>query len=212
MQADFWHQKWQSGEIGFHEGQPNALLVKHFNALGLAQGCRVFLPLCGKTRDIDWLLTNGYRVAGAELSELAVRALFDDLGIEPRVESIGSLKHFSGKNVDIFAGDIFSLSADMLGLVDAVYDRAALVALPAATRERYCQHLVHLTRHAPQLLIAFQYDQRQIDGPPFSIEPAEVARHYSTQFNLQCLESASVVGGLKGKVAATETVWHLLPL
>jgi thiopurine S-methyltransferase len=80
MEHSFWHERWESGRIGFHQGKPNKLLLAHFHALGLADRSRVFLPLCGKTRDIAWLLSQGYRVAGAELSELAIRQLFEELG------------------------------------------------------------------------------------------------------------------------------------
>ena len=59
MEPDFWHQKWQSNEIGFHKAEANPLLVEHFSALGLDAGARVFVPLCGKTLDIRWLLAQG---------------------------------------------------------------------------------------------------------------------------------------------------------
>ena len=66
MEAAFWHERWQRGEIGFHEAQPNALLTAFFERLTLPADSRVFVPLCGKTRDIPWLLSQGLRVAGAE--------------------------------------------------------------------------------------------------------------------------------------------------
>jgi len=74
MEAGFWHQRWQSDEIGFHEREGNALLVGHFEDAFGGQGSRVFLPLCGKTRDIGWLMVQGYRVVGAELSRMAAAA------------------------------------------------------------------------------------------------------------------------------------------
>src|SRR5436305_11277097 len=112
MEAGFWHGKWQRNEIGFHNAEAHPLLVAHFAALGLPKGSRVFLPLCGKTRDIHWLLANGYRVAGAELSRIAVEQLFAELGIAPQVEETGGLRRYSGQGIDIFAGDIFALSCD----------------------------------------------------------------------------------------------------
>jgi thiopurine S-methyltransferase len=59
MEASFWHQKWEKGDIGFHRSEANAFLIEHFEKLNLAKGARVFLPLCGKTRDFAWLLTCG---------------------------------------------------------------------------------------------------------------------------------------------------------
>ena len=169
MEHKFWHERWADGRIGFHEPEPNRQLVRWFDALGLSPGQRVFLPLCGKTLDIGWLLSRGLRVAGAELSELAIRDLFDDLGIAPQVTGQGELKLYSTAGLDVFVGDIFELKADALGDVDAVYDRAALVALPEAMRARYADHLMALTAGAPQLTVCFDYDQSVMSGPPFCV-------------------------------------------
>lgn len=209
MDASFWHQKWEKGEIQFHQREINPLLVSHFEKLGLPKGARVFLPLCGKTRDFLWLLDTGYRVVGAELSELAIKQLFMDLGIEPSILRVGEFDHYHARDIDIFVGDFFGLSAGMLGPVDAVYDRAALVALPPGMRDRYSTHLMHITDSAPQLLITFEYDQQRMDGPPFSIRETEVKTHYEKHFVLALAESKSVEGGLKGQVEATETAWLL---
>lgn len=209
MEEGFWHQRWRDGAIGFHLDAPNPLLVAHFEALRLPAGSRVFLPLCGKTVDISWLLAHGYRVAGAELSRIAIDALFEALGIRPVVEQVGTLLHYRGPGIDIFVGNIFDLTATTLGPVDAVYDRAALVALPRDLRERYAAHLPIITAGAPQLLIAFEYDQRRVEGPPFSIDGAEVARLYASTYRLEPVATVDVAGGLKGLVPAVEQVWLL---
>jgi len=132
MQPEFWRQRWASNQIGFHESEVNPLLVAHFDALELSAGARLFLPLCGKTVDIDWLLSRGFQVAGAELSALAVSQLFERLGTTPAVIRVGALECHRAGGLTVFAGDIFDLSAEALGRVDAIYDRAALVALPSA--------------------------------------------------------------------------------
>jgi thiopurine S-methyltransferase len=209
MDASFWHRKWEANEIAFHGNEVNPLLVDHFDALSLTAGRRVFLPLCGKTRDIHWLLLNGYQVAGAELSALAVEQLFAELGVEPRISRVGALDHYSAQGIDIFTGDIFTLSATTLGHVDAIYDRAALVAMPADMRIRYTAHLAALTDRAPQLLVCYEYDQSMADGPPFSVSPGDVHRHYGDSYDVTLLLSADVPGGMKGKCPARESVWLL---
>lgn len=207
MDPDFWHAKWERNEIGFHIGEVNPLLVAHFDALALAPGSRLFLPLCGKTLDIHWLLARGHRVVGAELSRLAVQQLFAELGLAPTVSREGDLEHFAAGNLDIYVGDIFDLTPARVGAVDAVYDRAALVALPENVRPRYTSHLRGITGEAPQLLICFEYDQSRHAGPPFSVDADEVRRHYARHFTLTRLDHVDVVGGLKGKCPAKESVW-----
>jgi thiopurine S-methyltransferase len=208
MHHDFWHERWASNQIGFHEPVANPALVKHLDQLGADTGGRLFIPLCGKTLDIRWLMDKGYRVVGAELSKLAIDQLFTELGIAPQVTQQANLLHYQADRIDMFVGDIFNITAAMLGKVDAVYDRAALVALPPELRQRYTTHLMQITRSAPQLLICFEYDQSTMNGPPFSVDSNEVKRHYANTYDISRLDSGEVPGKLKGHVAM-ETVWLL---
>lgn len=212
MESDFWHQIWEDGDIGFHEGKPNALLVRHLPQFSLTPGDRIFLPLCGKTRDIAWLLDQGYRVVGAELSDIAIRQLFEELGTLPDIEQQGSLRHYSANNIDMFVGDIFDVSAQMLGQVDAIYDRGALVALPPEVRVRYGAHLQEITGSAPQLLLTFEYDQQLLDGPPFSIPEKELNAHYGQGYQRTVLTREPFEYPLHGKVDAASVAWQLTPL
>ncbi|NEQ69687.1 MAG: thiopurine S-methyltransferase [Symploca sp. SIO2D2] len=209
MDTNFWLEKWQNNNIGFHRSEANPVLIKYFSELSLRQGSRVFLPLCGKTLDIAWLLSHGYRVAGAELVEMAIEQLFVELEVEPTIVEVGNLKQYSAENLDIFVGDIFELSGEMLGSVEATYDRAALVALPEEMRNRYTAHLMEITDKAPQLLVTYEYEQNLMAGPPFSISSEEVNQHYGDNYDLTLIVSNNVPGGFKGKCAATENVWLL---
>ncbi len=209
MEAGFWHKKWVEGDIGFHEQQGNPSLREHFGKLQMAAGARVFLPLCGKTRDIAWLLDEGYRVTGAELSELAIKALFDELGLVPEITNTDKHVCYQSRNLRIFVGDIFDVSAKQLGPIDAIYYRAALVALPMEMRARYAAHLIDITDAAQQLLITYEYDQQLMNGPPFCVRAEEVKRLYSVAYDVRSLETHVVPAGLRGKIPATETVWAL---
>ncbi len=209
MDASFWHNRWQTNQTGWHERAVNPLLITHFSSLNIPPGRRVFVPLCGKSLDLGWLLAQGYAVAGAELSELAVTQLFLELEIEPTISEVGKHKHFHGEKIDIFVGDLFDLSREVLGPVDAVYDRAALVALPETMRVQYTTHLKTITSLAPQLVIGYEYDQTVVPGPPFSVTPDELHRHYNHEYTLTPLARIDIPNGLKGKCPATEQVWRL---
>jgi thiopurine S-methyltransferase len=209
MDAGFWHQRWENNEIAFHESKANPLLVKHFTELSLAKGRRIFVPLCGKTLDISWLLSKGYRVTGAELSQIAIEQLFMELGVQPETTPVGEVEQWSANNLDIFVGDIFALSRKILGPVDGIYDRAALVAFPVEMRMRYTAYLTEITGKAPQLLICYDYDQSLMEGPPFSVSNDEVKRYYAVNYDVTLIASTAVSGGLKGKCPAKENVWLL---
>ncbi len=209
MDIDFWHQKWERGEIGFHERDANPALIEHIGKLGLGKGARLFLPLCGKTRDIAWLLERGFKITGVELSPLAINELFQELDLVPEITSTEKLVHYSASNIDIWVGDIFDLSSSVLGSVDAVYDRAALVALPDRTRERYARHLITLIHGVSQLLITYEYNQCLYDGPPFSVRENELKRYYSENYQLKHVAQEKIAGGFQGKVEAEITTWIL---
>ncbi|GAB4194949.1 MAG: thiopurine S-methyltransferase [Wenzhouxiangellaceae bacterium] len=209
MDKEFWRERWANNQIAFHEGKPNALLIRNFSALQLRPGQRIFVPLCGKATDIPWLMSQQCRVAGVELSETAVKQLFDEIGVQPAISESESMKCYSARNIDVFVGDLFELTSDVLGPVDAIYDRAALVALPAAMRQRYAQQLVEITNAAPQLLISFDYDQEMMEGPPFSVDEAEITSHYQNVYEIQLVEAYQYPTLLKGVSVATENAWLL---
>ena len=209
MEPNYWHQRWDRGEIGFHASEVNPALVQRLDQLNLESGSRILVPLCGKTHDIGWLLAQDLDVVGVELSPIAVSELFENLGVEPEIDDSGPLRRFSAPNLEIWNGDFFDLTPEALGLVDAVYDRAALVALPESMRQRYAAHLIALTHAAPQLLLTYEYDQAQMAGPPFSVPEAEVHRLYDGAYRLTLLDRKLMPGKFKGKAEAATVVWWL---
>ncbi len=210
--AVFWQEKWERGETGFHEAQANPLLTRHLSALELPVGARIFVPLCGMSQDMVWLAGQGYRVTGCELSDIAVRRFFSDLGITPDIVEAGRLRCFSAGTIRIFASNIFDLTPDLLGPMDGIYDRAALIALPEDLRRAYAAHLLSLTGPVPELLVTLDYDQSCLKGPPFSVSEAFLREWYGHAYTFMLLESRAVEGGLKGRCPASENVWRLSPL
>lgn len=209
MDPAFWHEKWRDNQIAFHEPQTNGLLRDYLDRLALGPDARVFLPLCGKTRDIAFLCAQGLKVLGVELSEAAVAQLFEDLELVPEIRSDGALTLYSAGPVSVFAGDFFALSAAQLGPVDAVYDRAALVALPPDMRARYATHLTSVTGAARQLLISLEYDPTTMDGPPFSVPEAEIRALYGARFGVTLCEARPISGALAARCSGSEIAWSL---
>jgi len=176
MQPQFWRDAWSAGKINFHEGKPNSFLAAHASVLA---GTSVLVPLCGKTEDLAFLAAHHHTVVGIELVEDAVAAFFAEHALTPHIERRGPLALYSAEAVTIIAGDFFAVTREDVGPIDALYDRAALVALPADVRVRYIAHLrTLLTGATPGLLVTLDYPQDAMDGPPFAISDPEVRRHY----------------------------------
>lgn len=206
MEHSFWHNKWEKRQIGFHLEETNPLLMRHFPSLQLEKGSRVFVPLCGKSLDIHWLLKQGYFVVGAELNQSAIIELFQELGLEPKIEQLENFMRYSALNLEVYVGDVFNLVKEDLGAIDAIYDRAAFVALPYEMRKNYSELLPKITHQAKQLLIVFDYDQSAIEGPPFSTPESMIIDFYGSNYTIDLLEKSPLEGGLKGKVKAYEVV------
>lgn len=192
MEAQFWHDRWNADEIGFHEDFPHPLLRRHWPAARLAPGSRVLVPLCGKSADLGWLADLGYEVIGVELSEVAARAYFEHNGIKPLVKRDTTFVVYRDDNLSIYVGDFFRANARLLGLADAVYDRAALIALPPDMREAYVKKLATLMApRARMLLIALEYPAGLINAPPFSVDALEITARFDPWCNVSVVERAA---------------------
>jgi len=154
-----------------------------------------------------WLAQQGHRVLGVELSETAVQEFFAESGVTPNIDQQGAFKRYAADNIELLVGDIFALRATDLAGVAGVYDRAALVALPAKMRAEYAKLLGGLLpAKAQTLLITFEYSPGAAEGPPFSISAEEVSRLFADNCEISVLDSQPF--DLRG-VAATEHVFRL---
>ena len=179
MQPEFWKARWSEGKIGFHEGAPNAFLARH--ASRIADRRRVLIPLCGKSEDLAYLAAHDHEVIGIELVEDAVRAFFAEHGVTPSITRRGPLVIYTSGAITVFAGDLFDVNEADVGAIDAIYDRAALIALPPELRPRYVDHLRTLVPSRTQaLLVTLEYPQDKLDGPPFSVPETEVRALYAS--------------------------------
>jgi thiopurine S-methyltransferase len=193
MHPDFWHERWQTDRTGFHMDAVNPWLVRHWPLPGVPRGGRVLVPLCGKSLDMLWLQQQGYRVIGVEISRTAVAAFFSENRLEPLTEPAGRFTRWRYQGLDVLCGDFFDLDRSLLGDLDAVYDRAALIAMPPAMRPRYAAHLTGLAgRETRQLLITLEYNPLEMTGPPFSVPEDEVNRLYGDNCLIECLASSDV--------------------
>ena len=212
MEPSFWEARWKEGRIGFHASETDLELMTHWASLGVAEGAQVLVPLCGKSLDMLWLREQGYRVLGVELSSIAVEAFFEENGVP--FERDGDT--WRGDRIELICGDLFGLKASDFGSVRAVYDRAALVALPEDMRESYAGFLGStLELGTPMLVKMIEYDQSQMQGPPFSVGASEVRRLYGGGLRYEEVLRRPMVEGLerfqrKGVDSVEEVVCRLV--
>ena len=195
MHAEFWQARWTRSEIGFHQAEVNPYLQRYWPSLQLSQGDRVLVPLCGKSQDMAWLAGQGFRVTGVELAQRAVEDFFAEHELQPHITVVGELTLYQAGLVEIYCGDFFALGEQQIGDCVGLYDRAALIALPATMRERYVAHLTQvLPKSCKGLLVTLDYDPLQMDGPPFAVTDEEVQQRFSPAWQLQSLACVDVLG------------------
>lgn len=217
MEAGFWHERWVSEQIGFHQEQINPWLQRFWPTLGVPAGSTVFVPLCGKSRDMLWLAEQDFRVLGVEVSPLAVEAFFAEHGLRAAREQRGNFQVWRSDAITLWQGDYFELAAPDLADVAAVFDRAALVALPGAMRADYVAQLLAVCPpRVTQLLVTLDYPQGEMDGPPFAVGEAEVRRRYEPHARVERLWSEDVWRANprfaeRGLSALTENVYRIDP-
>jgi len=200
MTPEFWHQRWQRGEIGWHSEDINRHLAEHWPALDVPATGRVLVPLCGKSLDMLWLAGRGHRVLGIELSPIAVAAFFAENGLHAQVQDLAPepFVRWSVDELELLVGDFFDLSPRLLqdagGGIDAIYDRASLIALPPALRPAYAAHLASLLRGAGgtaapivSLLITLDHDPSRMQGPPFAVSETEVRALFGADFRIEAV-------------------------
>lgn len=224
MEIDFWLERWNNNEIGFHQQDMNPYLGYFYGDKGPAveqrEKLKVFVPLCGKSRDMLWLSQNGYKVFGVECSERAVKDFFEEnaLSYKHAVKDEHAFYQTSDQAasvIEIFQGDFFSLQKQDLDGVTDIFDRASLVALPLEMRTRYAEKMAELQNPGTRtLLVTLTYDQSQMNGPPFSVSEELVEALYAEHFSIEKLCFKDTIDDEprmrdRGLTSLVETVYKL---
>jgi thiopurine S-methyltransferase len=184
-----WVQRWQDGKIGWHRDVVNSRLVEFIDCLKLQAGDSVFVPLCGKSQDMVYLLEQGFKVVGVEISQLAIEQFFEENQLRYSLKEVNSFSVYQAKNITLYCGDYFALKASDLKPISGAYDRASLIALPIDLRENYARHLYSIIPSGCRvLLLTLNYPQSQMSGPPYALSESEVVSLFSKGFECQQLQ------------------------
>lgn len=187
MDHAFWLKRWQNAETGFHRSEAHAFLTSYWSELALPKASRVFVPLCGKSSDMIWLAKQGHHVVGAELSPVAVDGFFEDLSLTSNKQTQGGLVSKTAGPYELWQGDVFELTRQDVGNIAAIYDRAALVALPSDLQVQYANLLTDLLPVGGHIfLVSLSYSPSEMKGPPFSISTAVVEKLFSAHYDIVC--------------------------
>ena len=190
--ATNWIKRWEDNVIGWHKADYNQRLITWLPSLKLLAGDTILVPLCGKSLDMIYLINQGYKVIGVELSELAVQAFFKENKLLFNKTKQANFVMYYNESICLYVGNFFDLTANLLTTVNAVYDRASLIALPELKRVKYTHHLINiLPKKIVILLLCLYYPQQQKSGPPFAVSSHEVKQLFLPEFTAQLLSSVN---------------------
>ena len=215
MHREFWIERWATQRIGFHLDHPNPTLVKAWSALQLNTKDTVLVPLCGKSHDLSWLAEHGHSVIGIELSSHAIESFFAESQMKPSYSAHGPFRISQTANISLWCGSFFELEKQDLPHIGGFYDRASVIALPAELRQRYARTLSKtLSSGTVGLMITIEYPSDEMEGPPFSVPPAEVERLLGDTFVIDHLSEADIFSpesrlAERGVTALTQHVFKL---
>jgi thiopurine S-methyltransferase len=217
MDLDFWHERWQNNETGFHQETINPYMQRNWSRLQLPPAAAVLVPCCGKSKDLLWLREQGCMVQGVEISPLAVDAFFSENDLQPEITEQGDYRIATIAGLQLYCGDFFKLTAADVKGISAVFDRAAMIAMPAEMRQSYCRHLQTITnKQVPILLVTLEYPEGEMQGPPFSVTEEEINDCYAENYTVLVLETEDILADNdffkeRGLTRLQERVYLLTP-
>ena len=191
MESQFWLDRWEADQIGFHEAEGNSKLPQFWSTQNKGQQ-EICVPLCGKTLDLRYLSNFGH-VTGFELSPIAIRDFFREWSVTPVESDRFGLRCLSARGVSLIEADFLALPTAFYESFTHIYDRAAMIALPPRLRGSYTQQIHRLlARGGEALVLTIEYPNGEIPGPPFSIDPIEIERFYRDGFEIAHLETENI--------------------
>jgi len=185
-----WLDRWKKGATGWHRSDINPQLIENINQLAKTRPQKIFVPLCGASLDMKYLIDQGFHVVGVELSSIAIDRFFNENKIEHKVSKVEDFVLYQGKNIEIYCGDFFRLKKNYLYDVSCIYDRAALIALNPDLQKKYVRHLKDILPNSSKiLLLTMFYPQNEMEGPPFSVGDDNVEDLFSGSKEIKKISS-----------------------
>eukprot|EP00511_Aplanochytrium_stocchinoi_P003897 CAMPEP_0204830898 /NCGR_PEP_ID=MMETSP1346-20131115/9476_1 /ASSEMBLY_ACC=CAM_ASM_000771 /TAXON_ID=215587 /ORGANISM="Aplanochytrium stocchinoi, Strain GSBS06" /LENGTH=292 /DNA_ID=CAMNT_0051961509 /DNA_START=262 /DNA_END=1140 /DNA_ORIENTATION=- len=224
-----WVKSWEKfgTKPGFHRQNFNPHLVENYPRIRKQvkddhSRWSVLVPLCGKTRDMAYLGSDGCDVVGVEFVQDAIDQLadeeaftwelperFEDFMIYTKAKATAS-----NPSLSIWKGDFFAFEKTFKKFVKTStnscegapfqlgYDRAALVAIQPVLRKPYADTMKNLCEN--MILVTLEYDQNKKEGPPFSVSVDDVYDLYSDHYD--------IILASRNEIIDLEPIWRKMGL
>lgn len=192
--VSYWQTRWIEGQSQWHSNEPHFSLVKYLEKLKDGrENLTIFVPLCGKSGDLLFLYKQGFNVIGLEGVTWVVESFFTENALECHKEVVPEIDGFKYETQDgrlkVFSCDIFNMDPNVMGKVDAVFDRGSFEAIYEEDRPRYLELMAKIL--APKfriILNGYEYDNTVFKGPPRHVDHKVVQDMYGNLGKVEILE------------------------
>lgn len=187
-----WKKRWEQQETpGWQRSQVDVHLQEHVKELTQGEpNASILVTWCGKSLDVPWLCSQGYNVVGVELSEIAVRKMFEENSIPHSVAKEGGLTSYQAKDrkLKVFSGDYYKLTPGVAGMFEAVWDNNAFGAAEIADRQKYIAILLSMLKPNGRILLgSWEYGAVVRNSAPFSLSRELVKELFQDKLIVQFL-------------------------
>ncbi len=218
MEISYWKSRWRKNNTGWHMTEVYPMLPELWPKLALRDNATVLVPLCGKSRDMQWLAAQGFHIIGVEASSKALEQFMQSSDRQfSRTHSHGYTV-FTSTDINLWQGNFLNLPQRAIGPVNAIYDKASIVALPPEMRKEYSRKLLNLCNDTTEIFLqSFEYEQKEMNGPPFSVDENEIRSHFDQRFNITLMNERSIFENVKKfqqrglSSYFIEKIYHLSP-
>ncbi len=130
----------------------------------------VLVPLCGMSEDMAHLAGAGAQVWGVDVAEQPLRTFLHHRGLQPEEVRHEGCVVLNADPFRLVVGDMLDQRLPLPGGFRAIWDRAALIALPPPLQQAYAERLLDVLQPGGRvLLVSLEYDAAETSGPPFPV-------------------------------------------
>lgn len=170
--SGFWDERYQSQSTGWDLGGPTPVFISWL-AEHPGRGQRVCVLGAGSGYDAIEFARQGYKVTAVDFAPTAMARII--AGAEA-----------AGVDVEVLAGDLFTLADTHADAFDLVVEYTTYCAIDPGRRGEYVEVVSKLVGQGQRLLaLFFPVNKESGAGPPFRVTTVDVEERFSEYFSLE---------------------------
>lgn len=198
---EYWANRHKCHATQWHIDEVHPHLLKYLSQLtqqswekpGVEKKLKFFVPLCGKTKDIPFLVNLGFQVFGVEAVHSVVEELTQENNLELEFDDSRLLYHNKENTLQIYCGDFFKCPIEQYGPFDCVWDRNSFIALDYSFRPAYLEVMKRSVGYGSKhdfryLLQSVKYQKAKTTGPPRAVYEEDIDSFFRSWADVTFLE------------------------